>query len=88
MEPEYSRVGLKLTDYCPYDSAYFAREAEEYELADYHCAASTVVRDQLIGIGVQREIVRSVLTRTPFVKSFGDAPSEAGGWGATIVTLR
>jgi dsDNA-specific endonuclease/ATPase MutS2 len=40
------------------------------------------------GIGVQREIVRSVLARTPFVKSFGDAPAEAGGWGATIVTLR
>ena len=39
------------------------------------------------GIGVQREIVRSVLARTPFVQSFGDAPSEAGGWGATIVTL-
>jgi dsDNA-specific endonuclease/ATPase MutS2 len=40
------------------------------------------------GIGVQREIVRSVLGRTPFVVSFGDAPAEAGGWGATIVTLR
>jgi dsDNA-specific endonuclease/ATPase MutS2 len=39
------------------------------------------------GVGVQREIVRSVLARTPFVVSFGDAPSEAGGWGATIVTL-
>lgn len=40
------------------------------------------------GIGVQREIVRSVLSRTPFVHSFQDAPAEAGGWGATIVTLR
>jgi len=40
------------------------------------------------GIGVQREIVRSVLARTEFVESFGDAPAEAGGWGATIVTLR
>jgi len=40
------------------------------------------------GIGVQREIVRAVLTRTPFVHSFQDAPAEAGGWGATIVTLR
>jgi dsDNA-specific endonuclease/ATPase MutS2 len=40
------------------------------------------------GIGVQREMVRSVLARTPFVQSFGDAPAEAGGWGATIVTLR
>jgi dsDNA-specific endonuclease/ATPase MutS2 len=40
------------------------------------------------GIGVQREIVRAVLTRTSFVLSYQDAPLEAGGWGATIVTLR
>jgi len=40
------------------------------------------------GIGVQREIVRAILARTPFVAAFSDAPGEAGGWGATIVTLR
>jgi len=40
------------------------------------------------GIGVQREIVRGVLARTPFVLSFQDAPPEAGSWGATIVNLR
>jgi dsDNA-specific endonuclease/ATPase MutS2 len=40
------------------------------------------------GIGVQREMVRSILARTPFVESFSDAPAESGGWGATIVTLR
>jgi dsDNA-specific endonuclease/ATPase MutS2 len=39
------------------------------------------------GIGVQREMVRAVLGRTPFVLSFSDAPVEAGGWGATIATL-
>ena len=39
------------------------------------------------GIGVQREIVRSILARTRFVVEFGDAPPEAGGYGATIVTL-
>ncbi len=36
------------------------------------------------GIGVQRETVRAILARTSFVESFGDAPAEAGGWGATI----
>jgi dsDNA-specific endonuclease/ATPase MutS2 len=40
------------------------------------------------GIGVQRETVRAVLARTDFVADFRDAPAEAGGWGATIVTLR
>jgi len=40
------------------------------------------------GIGVQREMVRAVLARTPFVLSFQDAPPQAGGWGATLVTLR
>jgi dsDNA-specific endonuclease/ATPase MutS2 len=39
------------------------------------------------GIGVQRENVRRILARTGFVESFGDAPLEAGGWGATVVTL-
>jgi dsDNA-specific endonuclease/ATPase MutS2 len=40
------------------------------------------------GIGVQREMVRRVLGRLEFVADFRDAPAEAGGWGATIVTLR
>jgi dsDNA-specific endonuclease/ATPase MutS2 len=40
------------------------------------------------GIGLQRELVRSILEKTPFVASFSDAPLEAGGWGATVVTLR
>jgi dsDNA-specific endonuclease/ATPase MutS2 len=39
------------------------------------------------GIGVQRETVRSILSRTPYVIHFSDAPAEAGGWGATVVTL-
>jgi dsDNA-specific endonuclease/ATPase MutS2 len=40
------------------------------------------------GIGVQRRTVRAVLARTPFVAAYADAPAEAGGWGATIVTLK
>ena len=40
------------------------------------------------GIGVQRELVRSILARTPFVAAWTDAPPDAGGLGATIVTLQ
>ena len=40
------------------------------------------------GIGVQREIVRKILQRTPWVIDWTDAPPEAGGLGATVVRLR
>ncbi|MGA2131153.1 MAG: Smr/MutS family protein [Bryobacteraceae bacterium] len=39
------------------------------------------------GIGVQRETVRAILSRSSLVISYGDAPLEAGGWGATVATL-
>ena len=39
------------------------------------------------GIGVQRELVRSILARTEYVLHWTDAPPEAGGLGATIVRL-
>lgn len=40
------------------------------------------------GTGVQRQTVRTLLGRDPRVAEFGDAPAEAGGWGATWVLLR
>ena len=40
------------------------------------------------GVGVQRDMVRSILARTPFVFDWSDAPPEAGGLGATIVRFR
>jgi dsDNA-specific endonuclease/ATPase MutS2 len=39
------------------------------------------------GIGVQREIVRSILARTSFVLDWSDAPPDAGGLGATLIRL-
>ena len=76
---------LDLHTFAPRD---VASVVEEYLAA----AAARGFRDvRLIhgrGIGVQREIVRGVLSRHPAVESFADAPPEAGGWGATIVRLR
>lgn len=39
------------------------------------------------GIGVQRDAVRRILARTEFVTAYSDAPLEAGGRGATVITL-
>ncbi len=63
------------------------RVVEEY-LQEARRAGFTAVR--IIhgkGVGVQRETVRTVLARTPFVEHFSDAPPEAGGWGATVARL-
>ena len=60
---------------------------EEY-LREAHAKGLPVVR--IIhgkGIGVQRDIVRTVLSRTAFVIDWTDAPPEAGGLGATIARL-
>ena len=40
------------------------------------------------GIGVQRENVRKILERSPYVAAFRPAPPEAGGAGATLVELK
>ncbi len=39
------------------------------------------------GIGVQREMVRKVLSETGFVKGFKSGDEFSGGWGATIAEL-
>lgn len=39
------------------------------------------------GIGVQREIVRGVLSETSFVTKFRSGDEFSGGWGATIAEL-
>ncbi len=63
----------------------FAIEAYLEEAHNQGLQALRIVHGR--GIGVQREMVRSILAKTPFVLEFRDAPPEAGGWGATIVTL-
>lgn len=40
------------------------------------------------GIGVQREIVRGVLSESDFVKEFKSGDEFSGGWGATVVEFK
>jgi DNA-nicking Smr family endonuclease len=61
---------------------------EEYVAA---CQERNILMLRLVhgkGKGVQRAVVRRVLRALPAVRSFGDAPAERGGFGATLVTLR
>lgn len=75
-------------DLHPFPPADVTRVVEDY--LEAACARGfTEVR--LIhgrGIGVQRERVRSLLSRHPRVTGFHDAPPERGGWGATVVYLK
>jgi DNA-nicking Smr family endonuclease len=90
MNSESDPVVIPITDvfdlhpFAPRD----ARAALEAYLEEARLRGFTCVR--IIhgrGIGAQREMVRRILNRTPGVLAFSDAPAEAGGWGATVVTL-
>ena len=61
---------------------------EEYLEQAYHRGFASVRIIHGKGIGVQREMVRSILARTSFVVDWTDAPPGAGGLGATIVRLK
>jgi dsDNA-specific endonuclease/ATPase MutS2 len=64
------------------------REVVEAYLAEAHRKGFSIVR--IIhgkGIGVQREIVRKVLSETDFVVSFKAAMEFSGNSGATIAKL-
>jgi dsDNA-specific endonuclease/ATPase MutS2 len=63
------------------------RVVEEYLLLAHEQGFKVVRIIHGKGIGVQRELVRSILARTEFVRDWSDAPPDAGGLGATIVRL-
>ncbi len=53
------------------------------------CRARGILLVRIIhgkGVGVQREIVHSILARHPNVISYGH-PGDASSWGATVVEL-
>lgn len=66
MHGEYEKAGLSIERATVYDAAFWRREEEEYALADRHCAASTLVRDQLVASGVRPERI--------WVVPYGAAP--------------
>lgn len=75
---------LDLHSFSPRD----IRAVVEAYLAEAHGKGFSIVR--IIhgkGVGIQREIVRKVLSETDFVKSFKNAPEFSGSWGATIAQL-
>jgi dsDNA-specific endonuclease/ATPase MutS2 len=75
---------LDLHSFSPRD----IRAVVEAYLAEAHKKGFSIVR--IIhgkGVGIQREIVRKVLSETDFVKSFKNAPEFSGSWGATIANL-
>ena len=91
MDPESDPVRIPITDVFDLHSVppRDVRPIVEEYLAEAHRLGFKALR--IIhgrGIGVQREIVRGILSRCDFVAGFHDAPAEAGGWCATIVTLR
>lgn len=74
-------------DLHPFRPADTASVVEEYLAASSEKGFREVRVIHGRGLGVQREIVRAALARSPLVESFGDAPPERGGWGATVVRL-
>ena len=91
MSPDPEPIRIPITDVFDLHSVppRDVRAVVEEYLLEAHAAGFKALR--IIhgrGIGVQREIVRAVLGRSELVAGFDDAPGEAGGWGATVVTLR
>jgi len=91
MEPEDEPIRIPITDIFDLHSVP-SRDikpvVEEYVREAHRLGFKALRIIHGRGIGVQREMVRSLLARLDFVAGFQDAPAEAGGWGATIVTLR
>ena len=70
----------------------FAPDDIKYLVSDYLDAAYEAGFPEVRiihgkGIGVQREIVRSIASRHPHVAGIVTAPEMSGSWGASIITF-
>jgi len=90
-DPFPEPVDLEITDsidlhaFRPQD-ARAVLEAYLSEARKKHFSVVRIIHGK--GIGVQREMVRKVLTEKDFVKSFKNAPEFSRSWGATIVVFK
>ncbi len=90
-DPFFDPIVLPLEDVIdlhPFAPKEIRSVVEEYLL---ECCAAGMTSVRLIhgkGKGVQRQSIRALLERLPYVESFQDAPLGAGSWGATLVTLK
>jgi len=90
LEPEDDPVRIPITDVFDLHSVPprdVKAVVEEYLIEAHRLGFRALRIIHGRGIGVQRELVRNILSRSEFVTEYGDAPAEAGGWGATLVTL-
>ncbi|MGE9271141.1 MAG: glycosyltransferase family 4 protein, partial [Verrucomicrobiales bacterium] len=53
LQPEYDRIGKKVSRDGGFGQGYLDRVAAEWELSDYHCCASSIVKEQLVAEGVE-----------------------------------
>lgn len=60
LEPEYRRAGIPFNPDNFYDANYFDAAQQEYALADFHCVASTIVKEQLQQQGIPHERIQVV----------------------------
>lgn len=91
LEPDLAPVELPITDVLDLHS--FRPSEVPDVVRDYLDAAyEKGLRELRIihgkGVGVQRQTVRTLLSRDPRVEGFGDAPLDAGSWGATWIRMR
>jgi DNA-nicking Smr family endonuclease len=74
-------------DLHPFAPADVPSVVEEYLIA---CRERGILEARLIhgrGKGVQRAVVRRLLSSLDWIEGFIDAPPASGGWGATLVRL-
>lgn len=62
-------------------------------LEDYfsECVRKQIFQVRIIhgkGSGILKRRIQALLSASRMVEAFADAPPEAGGWGATLVTLK